>query len=174
MTTLKAAQSELTASLTLTHLAAELGAYLSQRGWRVTAAESCTGGGVASAITAIAGSSQWFEVSFVTYANSAKVRLLGVNEQTLAEQGAVSRAVVEQMAAGAQTASGAELAVAVSGIAGPGGGSRDKPVGTVWFAWADAAGKVVSECYVYQGDRVQVRHQACVTALRELVRLAKT
>ncbi|WP_049722162.1 CinA family protein [Gilvimarinus polysaccharolyticus] len=164
---------ELTASLTLPHLAAELGAYLSARGWQVTAAESCTGGGVASAITATPGCSQWFEMGFVTYANSAKVRLLGVSETTLADEGAVSRAVVEQMALGAKAASGADLAVAVSGIAGPSGGTRDKPVGTVWFGWADAAGNVSSECYVYQGDREQVRHQACVTALRELVRLAK-
>ena len=165
--------SESTTGLTLQHLAAELGAYLVEQGWQVTTAESCTGGGVASAITAIAGSSQWFETGFVTYANSAKARLLGVSEATLAQEGAVSRAVVEQMAAGAKAASGADLAVAVSGIAGPDGGTPDKPVGTVWFAWADAAGGITSECYVYQGDRAQVRHQACVTALRELARLAK-
>jgi nicotinamide-nucleotide amidase len=165
--------SEAKADATLQHLAAELGAHLAERGWRVSTAESCTGGGVASAITAVAGSSQWFEVGFVTYANSAKARLLGVKEDVLAQEGAVSRAVVEQMAAGAQAASGAQLAVAVSGVAGPDGGTRDKPVGTVWFAWADATGAIVSECYVYQGDRAQVRHQACVTALRELVRLAK-
>jgi nicotinamide-nucleotide amidase len=112
-------------------------------------------------------------MGFVTYANRAKVALLGVKEAALAQEGAVSRAVVEQMAAGAQAASGAELAVAISGVAGPGGGSRDKPVGTVWFAWADATGEVVCECYVYQGDRAQVRQQACVTALRGLVRLAQ-
>lgn len=165
--------TEIAADATLQHLAAELGAYLAERGWQVTAAESCTGGGVARAITEVAGSSGWFEMGFVTYANRAKVALLGVSEASLAQEGAVSREVVEQMALGAKHASGADLAVAISGVAGPGGGSRDKPVGTVWFAWADAAGKVVSECYVYQGDRAQVRHQACVTALRELVRLAQ-
>ncbi|WP_041523629.1 CinA family protein [Gilvimarinus agarilyticus] len=164
--------SEKNTGATLQHLAAELGGYLREKGWQVSTAESCTGGGVASAITAIAGSSQWFETGFVTYANRAKTRLLGVTETSLTQEGAVSRTVVEQMALGAKAASGADLAVAVSGIAGPDGGTAEKPVGTVWFAWADASGAVVSECYVYQGDRAQVRYQACVTALRELVRLA--
>lgn len=164
--------SEKNIGATLQHLAAELGGYLLEKNWQVSTAESCTGGGVASAITAIAGSSQWFETGFVTYANSAKTRLLGVSEASLAQEGAVSRTVVEQMALGAKAASGADLTVAVSGIAGPDGGTADKPVGTVWFAWADASGTVISECYVYQGDRAQVRYQACVTALRELVRLA--
>jgi len=160
--------------VTLQQLATELGAALTERQWHVSAAESCTGGGVAHAITAIAGSSAWFDMGFVSYANRAKVQLLGVSEQSLKTDGAVSQTVVEQMARGALAASGAQLAVAVSGIAGPDGGTRDKPVGTVWFAWADAAGRLVSECYVYQGDRAQVRYQACVTALRELVRLAQT
>src|SRR5690606_6844774 len=117
-------------------LAAELGGALADRGWQIATAESCTGGGIAAAITAVAGSSAWFEAGFVTYANRIKTQVLGVDGAILTAEGAVSRAVVEQMARGALTAAGADLAVAVTGIAGPDGGSPGKPVGTVWFAWA--------------------------------------
>ncbi|WP_026287093.1 CinA family protein [Gilvimarinus chinensis] len=159
--------------LTRLHLTRELGACLAEKGWRVSTAESCTGGLIGAAITEVPGSSGWFEMGWLTYSNSAKVKLLGVQQTALDEHGAVSRVVVEQMAEGARVHSGADLAVAVSGIAGPDGGSRDKPVGTVWLAWAGPGDKLVSECYVYQGDRQQVRAQACVTALQELIKLCK-
>lgn len=151
---------------TLTSLAAELGGALGERGWRIATAESCTGGGIAAAITAVAGSSTWFEAGFVTYANRIKVQVLSVDEAVLTAEGAVSQAVAEQMALGALAAAGADLAVAVTGIAGPDGGSPDKPVGTVWFAWALAAGGCYSHCYVFEGDRAAVRYQTVVRALR--------
>nr|WP_198411380.1 nicotinamide-nucleotide amidohydrolase family protein [Marinimicrobium alkaliphilum] len=151
------------------HLAAELGAELKALQWQVTAAESCTGGGIAAAITAVAGSSAWFEVGFVTYANRTKTSLLGVPEATLEAHGAVSEPVVLAMVEGALAASGADLAVAVSGIAGPDGGSREKPVGTVWLAWGRADGWRRARCFYFDGDRASVRRQAVVVALRELV-----
>ncbi|MBZ9540178.1 CinA family protein [Modicisalibacter tunisiensis] len=139
-----------------------------ERGVMITTAESCTGGGVASAITDIAGSSGYFETGYVTYSNAAKQRLLGVPEATLAERGAVSRETVEAMVAGACHESGADLAVAISGVAGPGGGSTDKPVGTVWFAWGDARA-CRSECRHFAGDRRAVREQAVHRALAGLI-----
>lgn len=151
---------------TLYDLAAELGGALAERGWRMTTAESCTGGGVAAALTAPPGSSAWFEVGFVTYANRIKEQVLGVDAGVLEREGAVSRPVAEQMARGALRASDADLAVSITGIAGPGGGSREKPLGTVWFAWALATGDCYSHCYVFEGDRASVRHQAVVRALR--------
>lgn len=149
-------------------LAERLGLGLSARGWRVTTAESCTGGGVAEAITRVAGSSAWFEYGFVSYANRAKIALLGVSEASLANCGAVSEVVVRQMVEGALRAAGADLAVAVSGIAGPGGGSPDKPVGTVWFAWA-TADHTQARCDHFAGDRAAVRQQAVNAALSGLV-----
>ncbi|MHB0776691.1 CinA family protein [Halomonas sp. WWR20] len=139
------------------------------RGVAVTTAESCTGGGVASAITAIAGSSGYFETGYVTYANAAKTRLLGVSESILATHGAVSRETVAAMVAGACRESGAALGVAVSGVAGPGGGSADKPVGTVWFAWGNASAQDTL-CQCFAGDRQAVREQAVRMALAGLVR----
>ena len=152
-------------------LAEQLGAQLLARGLRVTCAESCTGGGVACAITEIPGSSQWFDAGFVTYADSAKQRQLGVSRQSLERFGAVSEAVVREMASGALSAACADLAVAVSGIAGPGGGSTDKPVGTVWFAWALRGGEVRLQCRCFDGDRSAVRHQAVQQALAGLCEL---
>ncbi|MCI0509115.1 nicotinamide-nucleotide amidase [Chromohalobacter marismortui] len=140
----------------------------------VTAAESCTGGGVASAITEIAGSSAYFETGYVTYANGAKQRLLGVRDATLAEHGAVSAETVREMVAGACRDSGATLGVAISGIAGPDGGSPAKPVGTVWFAWGDAQTQE-SECHSLTGRRDIVREKAVRVALIGLIeRLEKT
>lgn len=158
---------------TIQHLAAELGSELVERSWTVATAESCTGGGVAAAITEVPGSSAWFGTGIVSYANSAKMKLLGVSPETLEVVGAVSREVVEQMAQGALSASGADVAVSVSGIAGPDGGTPSKPVGTVWLAWAGPDGALVSECYVYEGSRSQVREQAVVTALRGLLMVAR-
>lgn len=157
------------ANLDLTTLAERLGRACRERGVTLTAAESCTGGGVASAITAVAGSSDYFETGYVTYANAAKTRLLGVPEALLAEHGAVSREVVEAMVVGACRDSGAELGVAVSGVAGPGGGSADKPVGTVWLAWGNAE-RQQAECHHYPGDRRAVREQAVREALIGLLR----
>ncbi|MAT52187.1 MAG: damage-inducible protein CinA [Porticoccaceae bacterium] len=149
-------------------LAGELGELLLARHWHVTCAESCTGGGLASAITDIPGSSAWFDMGFVAYANHAKVALLGVDGDLLQAQGAVSEAVARAMAIGAMDRAGADLAVAVSGIAGPGGGTPEKPVGTVWFAWASRAG-VVSRCELLRGDRADIRSDAVGIGLRGLV-----
>ncbi|MFW6346912.1 MAG: CinA family protein [Halomonas sp.] len=147
------------ANLDLTTLAERLGRRCRERGVTITCAESCTGGGLASAITAVAGSSDWFETGYVTYADAAKSRLLGVPEALLETHGAVSREVVEAMVVGACRDSGAALGVAISGVAGPGGGSAEKPVGTVWLAWGDAEGQQ-AECHRYPGDRRAVREQA--------------
>ncbi|WKE66458.1 CinA family protein [Gallaecimonas kandeliae] len=149
-------------------LAAELGAKAKAAGLRLSSAESCTGGLIAGAITEIAGSSNWFDEAFITYANAAKMRRLGVSEESLARFGAVSEAVVREMAEGARVASGADLAVASSGIAGPDGGSPEKPVGTVWLAWAGPDG-TQARCVHFQGDRQDVRLQAVFTALEGLL-----
>ena len=152
-------------------LSQQLGKALLARGAKVTTAESCTGGGVAYAITATAGSSDWFEAGFVTYANAVKHRELGVQLDTLAQQGAVSEEVVLQMAAGALVRAQAHLAVSISGIAGPDGGTEEKPVGTVWFAWADSSGRRVTECCHFAGDRAAIREQSVIKALRGLLEL---
>lgn len=147
---------------------------LRARGMRVATAESCTGGWLAKSLTDLAGSSDWFEYGFVTYGDNAKLRLLGVSPQTLAAHGAVSQAVAEQMATGARLASGAEVAVAVTGIAGPSGGSTAKPVGTVWFAWSGPGPVLASASGRFSGDRAAVRRQAVAAALEGLLaRLAE-
>ena len=151
------------------HLSRRLGELLAAAGARVTTVESCTGGGVAHAITAVAGSSAWFEYGFVTYANGAKSKLVGVDPEVIRRYGAVSEPVVQQLARGALGAAGADLAVAVSGIAGPGGGTADKPVGTVWFAWARADGGVTTARRVFGGDRAAVRQQSVRLALEGLI-----
>ncbi len=146
-------------------LANRLAAVLPRRGEMLVTAESCTGGWVAKICTDLAGSSVWFERGFVTYSNASKHELLGVSTETLERQGAVSEQTVREMAAGALRNSRAQWAVAISGVAGPGGGSREKPVGTVWFAWAGPAGWLVSRCHRFDGDRNAVRRQAVATAL---------
>lgn len=151
-------------------LARTLGPLLLARGWRVTAAESCTGGGIAQAITEIAGSSGWFDMAFVTYSNQAKQQLIGVPAHTLSAHGAVSEATACAMAQGALQTAAADIAVAVSGIAGPSGGSPDKPVGTVCFAWAQA-GTVHSETQLFTGNRHSVRQQTIAHALHGLIQL---
>jgi nicotinamide-nucleotide amidase len=160
----------------LYHLAEEVGRGARAAGWRIVTAESCTAGWIAKALTDIAGSSQWFDSGYVTYSNTAKIRAVGVSARTLAEHGAVSEAVVREMANGALVASGAEMAVAVSGIAGPDGGTAEKPVGTVWFAAAspEAQGAAAtSELRQFAGDRDQVRRQAVEHALRLALRLLR-
>ena len=152
--------------------AEQLAEALVRRGLMLTTAESCTGGWVAQELTAIPGSSAWFERGFVTYSNEAKQEMLAVSADTLAQFGAVSEAVVREMALGALQHSRAQLSVAISGVAGPGGGSADKPVGTVCFGWAREGGEVLSRSLHFGGDRESVRRQAVAVAidgLRELV-----
>lgn len=147
-----------------------LGRSCRQRGLRIATAESCSGGGIAEAITRVPGASAWLEFGWVTYANAAKVRCLGVSEGLLMRYGAVSAPVVEAMAQGARAAAGADWAVAVSGVAGPDGGTRDKPVGLVWFAWAGPAGVMV-DSQLFTGDREAVRAQTVHLALTRLTTL---
>lgn len=141
-----------------------------ESGWMLATAESCTGGLIAAACTDLAGSSNWFERGFVTYSNAAKTELLGVDAALIAEHGAVSEAVVRAMAAGALTHSRAQVAIAVTGIAGPGGGSADKPVGTVWLGWA-WPGSVLTERCQFAGDRTAVRTATVQHALQRLLSL---
>ncbi len=152
----------------LRQLSQRLGDQLLKCNWRIATAESCTGGGVAAAITAIPGSSAWFEYGIVSYANAAKEKLLGVSRETLAREGAVSEAVVIEMARGVLALSGANIAVAISGVAGPSGGSLEKPVGTVWFGWATATGEIKTELKWFAGDRETVQKQSVVCALESL------
>ena len=148
-----------------------LGDALRARGWRLAAAESCTGGLIAAACTAVAGSSDWFERGFVTYSNEAKTEQLGVDAALIAAHGAVSEAVARAMAAGALQHSHAQLAVAVTGIAGPGGAVPGKPVGTVWLAWGTVQG-VQAERLQLGGDRTAVREVTVEQALRRLLEAA--
>lgn len=152
----------------ITELAACVGAALKGMDASLTTAESCTGGGIAEAITRIPGSSAWFGQAWVTYSNKAKARELGVQPDLLRQHGAVSEGVVRAMATGAAARAGATWAVAVSGIAGPDGGSPDKPVGTVWLAWAGPQ-SVFAECCLFSGDRDAVRRQTVERALRGLL-----
>jgi nicotinamide-nucleotide amidase len=154
-------------------LAAQAGQALLRAGLRVVTAESCTGGGVAAALTDVPGSSQWFERGYVTYSNAAKQQDLGVDAATLAQHGAVSAQAVEQMAIGALRVSGADLALAVSGVAGPDGGSPEKPVGLVWFAVVRRGGKAHVSHEQYAGDRAAVRSAAVATALRLIAATAQ-
>lgn len=151
-------------------LAAQLAELLKREGQMLTLAESCTGGWVAKVCTDLAGSSSWFERGFVTYTNESKQELLGVSGETLERHGAVSEQTVAEMAMGALVRSHAQLAVAISGIAGPGGGSEQKPVGTVCFAWARSGVGAVAERMCFEGDREQVRRQAVAHALQGAVR----
>jgi nicotinamide-nucleotide amidase len=155
----------------LAKLSQQVGQALQQRQWILSCAESCTGGWVAQNITAIAGSSAWFDTGFVTYSNHAKQQLLNVSNETLVTQGAVSEATAQAMAQGALNNSLADISLAVTGIAGPGGGSVDKPVGTVCFAWA-WQDNLSSQRHILAGDREAVRRQAVEIALRETLRLA--
>lgn len=151
------------------HLSMTLGQLLQARGATVSVAESCTGGGIGAAITSVPGSSQWFHTGFITYSDAAKQRWLQVDGALLEQFGAVSGEVVEAMAAGALAQSGADYAVAVSGIAGPDGGSAEKPVGSVWLGWCSRGGHCSSKLYIFKGDRDSVRQQATAHALQGLL-----
>ena len=157
------AQSAQALEADLTHIAAQLQA----RGWMLATAESCTGGMVAAACTDLAGSSQWFERGFVSYSNAAKTELLGVPAELIAQHGAVSEAVARAMAEGALVHAHAQASLAVTGVAGPTGGSADKPVGTVWFGWC-VAGQTHSEVRHFAGDRAAVRRATLQHALARL------
>src|SRR5512146_1995909 len=160
----------------LYRLADVVGGELREAGWHIVTAESCTAGWIAKALTDVPGSSQWVDSGYVTYSNTAKSRDLGVSTRTLADHGAVSEATVREMANGALRAAGVEMASAVSGIAGPDGGTAEKPVGTVWFAAAtpEAQGpRAVCELRHFGGDRDQVRRHAVDHALRLALRLLR-
>lgn len=150
----------------LDELLQQLADALNARGWMLATAESCTGGWIAKVCTDLVGSSGWFERGFVTYSNEAKQDMLGVKAATLTQQGAVSEAVTAEMAVGALQHSRAQVAVSVSGIAGPGGGTLTKPVGMVCFGWAVKGGAVRTETCHFEGDREAVRQQSVEHALR--------
>lgn len=155
----------------LRRLAEALGARLLESRGMLASAESCSGGWIAKTVTDIAGSSAWFDCGLVTYSYEAKQRLLGVRPQTLETFGAVSRETALEMVSGALANSGASVAVAVTGIAGPGGGSADKPVGSVWIGWKARGGYARTELFVFDGDREAVRRQTVSAALRGLLDL---
>lgn len=156
----------------LTDLSQRVGQALRARGWSLATAESCTGGWIGEVVTRVSGSSAWYDRGFITYSNAAKQSLLGVAVETLERHGAVSEATVVEMAAGALSRSEADVAVAVSGVAGPTGGSAEKPVGTVCIAWAVGDGVRQVETFRFAGDRTDVRRQTVVTALEGVIRLA--
>lgn len=139
------------------------------RAWRLATAESCTGGLIAALFTEVAGASDVFERGFVTYSNAAKIGLLDVDFETLRHHGAVSPQVAREMAAGARRASAADIAVSVTGIAGPGGGSDDKPVGTVWIAWSRRGHAPDAHRFFFEGGRDSVREQTAQAALEGLL-----
>ena len=153
--------------LDLEVLSQQCGLLLQQHHWLLSTAESCTGGGVAQIITAVAGSSAWFDRGFVTYSNAAKQEMLGVSATTLEIHGAVSEATVLEMAQGALKYSHAQVSLAISGIAGPSGGSVEKPVGTVWIGWAFPE-KIFAMQFLFTGDRTAIRQQAVHAALSQL------
>jgi nicotinamide-nucleotide amidase len=157
----------------ITRLARALGRACLRRGVVIAAAESCTGGSAAEAITRISGSSGWFDRGFVTYTNAAKKEMLGVSQRTLARHGAVSEEVACEMAVGALKHSGARVSVAITGVAGPTGGSRVKPVGLVWLAWGVRGGAAQARVFRFRGDRAAIRRQSVGVALRGLIDLLR-
>ncbi len=157
---------------TLDSLCSQLAEQLVARAWLLATAESCTGGMIAATCTDLAGSSAWFERGYVTYSNRAKTELLGVDAQLIKRHGAVSEAVVRAMASGALAQSGAHISVAVTGVAGPSGGSLDKPVGTVWLAWATGDNVICSREW-FDGDRAAVRQATVRRAIEGLIALSQ-
>ena len=155
----------------LYQLAEETGLALKAKGWMLATAESCTGGWVGEIVTAVPGSSAWYDRGFITYTNASKQEMLGVQAETLAQHGAVSEEAVCEMASGTLLHSQANIALAISGVAGPGGGSPGKPVGTVCFAWAIRDGAANSERCLFPGDRREVRQHAVQHALQGVLAL---
>ena len=157
----------------LTDLIGELAAALLQKGQKVCTAESCTGGLIAKSLTDLAGSSDWFECGFVTYSNQAKTDMIGVPESVISEYGAVSEAVVRAMVTGSLRHCVANCSIAVTGVAGPAGGSADKPVGTVWIAVA-SDDQICAQKYLFAGDRDAVRQATLIQAMQNMIQLLKT
>ncbi len=155
----------------LLKLSTELGLALKQRGWMLALAESCTGGMAAQYITAVAGSSAWFDAGFVTYSNEAKITMLAVDAETIAQHGAVSEQTALAMAAGALKHSRGDITAAITGIAGPDGGTAEKPVGTVCFAWATRDGRRISSTLHFTGVRQRVRTASVKTVFEGLLSL---
>jgi nicotinamide-nucleotide amidase len=153
------------------HAVKRLARALTRRAWKMAVAESCTGGWIAKCCTDLAGSSGWFERGFVTYSNDAKVSMLGVEPAALQQHGAVSEIVARQMAQGVLASSVAQASVAVTGVAGPDGGTTEKPVGTVWFAWAVNGKEGRSECLRFEGNRDSIRHQSVLHALKGMLQM---
>jgi nicotinamide-nucleotide amidase len=149
----------------------ELARVLIKNHWHLSTAESCTGGMVAASITELAGSSEWFERGYVTYSNQSKSEDIDVSQNLIEQHGAVSDQVARAMALGAKQNSGSDLSLSITGIAGPTGGSPEKPIGTVCFAWALANDQIVSETKHFEGNRQQIRQQACDFSLRKLLSL---
>ncbi len=156
----------------LQHLTSDVANHLLARDWMLVTAESCTGGWIAKCCTDIAGSSTWFDRGFVTYSNQAKQDMLDVRAETLEQFGAVSEQTIKEMAQGALKHSNANISIAISGIAGPDGGSDEKPIGTVWFAWAKDT-STITACHYFSGNRDQVRRQAVATALTGIIKNAR-
>lgn len=154
-------------------LAFQMARILTHHNYKLVTAESCTGGWVAKCCTDIPGSSAWFERGFVTYSNEAKQSELGVRQSTLISHGAVSQATVEEMALGAIKHSKADISVAITGIAGPDGGSESKPVGMVWIGWAVKNKNVISHLFQFEGDRNSIRQQAVYEALSGIIKNAR-
>ena len=157
----------------ITELARKVGRACKRRGIEIVTAESCTGGGLAAAITRISGSAKWFDRGFVTYANDAKKQMLGVSQRSLKRFGAVSEEVAREMAIGALARSPSDVSVAITGIAGPTGAAPGKPVGLVWFAWGQRDGPVQTRAFHFKGGRVEVRTQSVGVALQGLLDLLR-
>lgn len=156
-------------TINIENLAEKVGEILKQHGLKLATAESCTGGGLAYTITNIAGSSAWFERGFIVYSNEAKIEMLAVKSSTINKFGAVSEQVAREMAEGALKNSNANISIAITGIAGPEGGTDDKPVGSVWIAWAGFDKKIKTSLDIFSGDRQAVRARSIEKALEELL-----
>ena len=151
-------------------LVVRVGQLLTAREARIATAESCTGGLLAKSLTDMPGSSKWFEFGFVTYGDNAKETMLALDPDLIARRGVLSREVAEAMALSAHAVSGADIAVAVTGVAGPAGGTEDKPVGTVWLAWLGPRKRATCRIEQFDGDRAEIRHKAVVAALQGVLR----
>lgn len=151
----------------------DLAIICTKKALKIATAESCTGGGVAYELTSLPGSSHWFERGFVTYSNLAKIQMLGVDQDTINQYGAVSQEVARQMAEGAIKNSNANISLAITGVAGPEGGSLNKPVGSCWFAWSSSVFDTQSQQQIFVGDRQLVRLQAILFSIKKLLQLIK-